>query len=159
MLVGCDISVIFKQQAATFLPYTNCVSICQCSKSRSGLFYCAVLCVISAHKNTEYIYSFHARTFLFAPYRLNWWFNDVGFISPTCQWMGDTGHILCSEWWPVLSVVLSWGSKIQPTIVELPPRSADASLRNKATVETGRQLLRMNALQPKSEFMRKMSFL
>lgn len=70
--------------------------------------------------------------------------------------MGDTGRAITPTIECVLSVVLSWGSKIQPTIVELSPRSADASLRNKATVETGRQLLRMNALQPKSEFMRRM---
>ena len=75
--------------------------------------------------------------------------------------MGDTGgaitHTHTTEC--VLSVVLSWGSKIQPTDGELSPRTADASLRNKTTVGTGRQLLRMNALQPKSEFMRRTSFL
>lgn len=73
--------------------------------------------------------------------------------------MGDTGRPTTPTTECVLSVVRSWGSKIQPTDVELSSRSADASLRNKAIVETGRQLLRMNALQPKSEFMRRTSFL
>lgn len=61
MLVGCDISAIFKQQAATFLPLKNVCFNTSVHQIEAGLYYYTVLCVISAHL---YIYSLHARTFL-----------------------------------------------------------------------------------------------